>query len=77
MARLVRIVVCVVAVLGTVSFAADEKDGGALRLTLPPVFYVAPGVEMSIYYDNIVLTETPEAYRFTFKCAVGKSEARR
>ncbi len=50
---------------------------GGLRLTLPPVFYAAPGVETSLYYDNVVLTETPEKYSFTVKCSLGKSEERR
>jgi lysophospholipase L1-like esterase len=32
---------------------------------------------MSIYYDNIVLTEKPEAYVFRAACDIGKAEARR
>jgi len=39
--------------------------------------YATPDVPMSIYHDNIVLTETPEAYRFEFTCKLGTSEARR
>ena len=30
---------------------------GDLQLTLPPVVYATPDVQMSIYHDNIVLTE--------------------
>src|SRR5215207_2990715 len=48
-----------------------------LQLTLPPTLYAVPGVPMSVYFDNIVLTETPENYRFEVKCDVGASEARR
>lgn len=48
-----------------------------LQLTLPPVCYAVPGVPMSIYFDNVVLTETPEKYRFEVKCDVGAAEARR
>lgn len=51
--------------------------GGALRLTLPPVLYAVPGVPMSVYFDNVVLTEHPEQYRFEVTCDVGASETRR
>ena len=50
---------------------------GELQLTLPPVVYATPDVEMSIYHDNIVLTEKPESYRFEFRCPLGTNEARR
>ncbi|MBE2282623.1 MAG: SGNH/GDSL hydrolase family protein [Prosthecobacter sp.] len=53
------------------SFASD------LQLTLPPVIYATPEVEMSIYHDNIVLTEMPQDYRFEFACDVGSNEAQR
>lgn len=52
-------------------------QAGDLQLTLPPVLYATPGVEMSIYHDNVVLTETPELWRFEFECSLGKSEPRR
>lgn len=48
-----------------------------LQLTLPPVWYGTPGVPVSLYYDNVVLTEHPEALRFEVKCQLGQSEARR
>ena len=44
--------------------AASFSFAGDLQLTLPPVVYATPDVSMSIYHDNIVLTETPENYRF-------------
>jgi hypothetical protein len=50
---------------------------GDLQLTLPPVVYATPDVPMSIYYDNIVLTEKPEDYRFEVAGKLGKNEARR
>lgn len=46
----------------------------SLRLTLPPVFYAVPGVPMSVYFDNVVLTEHPENYRFEVRCDVGSTE---
>jgi lysophospholipase L1-like esterase len=48
-----------------------------LRLTLPPKTYATPGVPISIYHDNIVLTQHPEEYRFEFTCQLGKSDDRR
>lgn len=50
---------------------------GDLQLTLPPVVYAVPGVPLSIYYDNVVLTPNPERYRFEVSCAAGVGEARR
>jgi len=50
---------------------------GELQLTLPPVVYATPDVQMSLYHDNLVLTQTPEKYRFEFQCDVGANEARR
>lgn len=49
----------------------------SLQLTLPPMWYGTPGVPVSLYYDNVVLTEHPEALRFEVKCDFGQSEARR
>ena len=53
--------------------AAAEKTA-SLQLTFPPTIYAVPGVEMNIYYDNIVLTEMPEQYRFEFSCKIGTAE---
>lgn len=63
--------VSLVVVLQTLSAAES------LQLTLPPVWYGTPGVPVSLYYDNVVLTEQPEALRFEVKCDLGQSEARR
>lgn len=49
----------------------------SLALTLPPRWYATPGVPMSLYFDNVVLTETPESYRYEVTCDIGKTEARR
>jgi hypothetical protein len=57
--------------------SATAVEQTPLRLTLPPTWYGVPGVPMSLYYDNIVLTETPENYRFEVTCDIGKPEARR
>lgn len=57
------------------SFASAA--GPSLELTLPPKWHAVPGVPMSLYHDNIVLTEKPESFRFEITCDIGKSEPRR
>lgn len=59
------------------SLLATAALAGDLQLTLPPVVYATPDVEMSIYHDNIVLSEKPESYRFEFRCPLGTAETRR
>lgn len=63
--------------LGLVFAFTVSAFAGDLQLTLPPVVYATPGVAMSIYHDNIVLTEHPESYRFEFDCKLGQNEQRR
>ena len=59
--------------------AAEKRTAAKspLQLTLPPVCYAVVGVPMSIYYDNIVLTERPEDFRFTVEGDLGKAETQR
>lgn len=58
-------------------FVKAETSPSQLRLTLPAVWFAVPGVPMSLYYDNTVLTGNPESYRFEVTCNIGKSEPRR
>jgi len=44
---------------------------------LPPAFYAVPGRHMSVYFDNVVLTQHPEKYRFKVTCRLGRTEERR
>ena len=60
-----------------VSPASAAEKTQSLQLTLPPMFYAVPGVEMSIYFDNIVLTETPKNYRFEVDCEIGTVDQNR
>jgi hypothetical protein len=69
-----RVIIGVLACCCTIVAA---NAAGSLQLTLPPAIYAVPDVPMSIYFDNIVLTETPEQYRFEVKCDIGANEARR
>ena len=53
------------------------RGGEDLQLTLPPIIYAVPGVEMNIYFDNIVLVKETDAYQFHVTCDVGKTESKR
>lgn len=76
---MVRRISVLVVVLAFAAAARAEKpqSRSPLQLTLPPTCYAVVGQPMSIYYDNIVLTEKPEEYRFTVQCPLGKAETRR
>ena len=75
--RSYRFVLCAAIITASVSLSAENEKEPPLRLTLPPVFYAVPGHEMNVYYDNIVCTETPEKYKYKFKCNIGTHEERR
>lgn len=77
MLRRTSVFALVLALACAATAAAQAKQADSLQLTLPPACYAVVGVPMSVYYDNIVLTEKPEDYRFQVKCDVGTSEARR
>jgi lysophospholipase L1-like esterase len=71
--RFLRCLAAFVALLHAAALAAVAP----LQLTLPPACYAVPGVPFSVYYDNVVLTETPENFRFEFTSDLGAAEARR
>ena len=48
-----------------------------IQLTLPPAVYAVPGIEIGIYYDNIVLDKKSKELRFKFECRIGRQEERR
>src|SRR5690606_17914978 len=74
MNRMAIVVVSGILILPATSFGQSDAS---LQLTLPSQFYAVPGVETSIYFDNIVLTKTPEDYRFEVACDIGNVEQRR
>ncbi|MFO0871655.1 MAG: SGNH/GDSL hydrolase family protein [Pirellulales bacterium] len=49
----------------------------ALRLTLPPEIAAVVGVEMNVYFANVILSENPEAWSFHVTCPLGNTDARR
>lgn len=62
-------------ILLAVPTACAAED--TLRLTLPDEFYAVPGIRTNIYFDNVVLTKTPDEYRFEVECQIGQTEPRR
>ncbi len=73
--QVVFVMVC--AVLSASGIRAADETASALRLTLPAEIYAVVGVEMNVYFDNIVLTQTPEKFGFEFGCDVGTVKTRR
>ncbi len=76
-----RLAAALVWLLGFAPLVCWGEDGGAkenpLQLTLPSEFFAVPGAEMSIYFDNVVLTVSPQTYRFDVSCDIGSVEDRR
>lgn len=77
MNRLQSILYCLAVLVSTVCSAEEAANGKTLQLTLPSEFYAVPDVEVSIYFDNVVLTKTPDAYRFDVNCDIGQTQSRR
>jgi lysophospholipase L1-like esterase len=72
-----RILLTLLTLLAVARPGLAEIQPGVLRLTLPKEIYAVVDSEMNVYFDNIVLTESPETYRFSFQCDVGKTDSRR
>lgn len=50
---------------------ADHLFPGKVRLTLPSVIYGVVGIEMNVYFDNVVLVTNPDNYAFRVICGNG------
>lgn len=68
--RLLLLLICAGRLLAAP--AADED----LTPRLPPDIHAVVGQPLGIWYDNLVLTRTPEAYTFTITCDLGSAGER-
>lgn len=50
---------------------------GVVRLLLPEAIYAAPGVEMNVYFDNVVAVPRPGNYIFDVTCPKGTQQSER
>ena len=48
-----------------------------VKLQLPPAIYAVPGIETSIYFDNVVCVINPENYVFDVTCTKGRNDQKR
>ena len=53
----------------------EAKD--PLRLVLPPIIYAVPGIETSVYFDNVSLSINPANYVFDVHCNRGHLQQER
>lgn len=59
------------------SVSADEiATDVELQLTLPPAVYAVPGVTTSLFFDNLILTQSPATYQFRVTCDIGQTKER-
>jgi lysophospholipase L1-like esterase len=56
---------------GGTCLGAEKDVPGPVRLCLPPVINAVVGVEMNVYFDNVVLAIRPDAYAFDVNCPLG------
>lgn len=74
MTRIMATFAIIAVTLPKVTAAEPSPD---LRLTLPSEFYAVAGSEISVYFDNVVLTESPGQFRFEVACSIGETSKRR
>jgi lysophospholipase L1-like esterase len=69
------VVVVVALRLGTGAGVAEKAAD--LELVMPPVLHAVAGAGVSVCFDNVILSERPEAFRYEVRCAVGRVEGLR
>lgn len=77
MYRLFCLFAVFISISDTQGVAKEDEPTKPLQFTLPSMGYAVVGVLTSIYYDNLILTEKPEQYRFQIESDFGTGEARR
>jgi lysophospholipase L1-like esterase len=72
--------VCQILALSTFSpfaSAGETKAINSCRLILPPVVYAVVGVEMNLYFRNLILTPPGRVWIFDVTCAKGRQQVER
>lgn len=68
-------ILCIV-IISTVSFAAEPKEpaddfAGKVKLILPATIYAVRGIEVNIYFDNVIQVINSANYAFDVTCSAG------
>jgi lysophospholipase L1-like esterase len=74
---LTALLVTSLAALHAADVEAQRTAAAPPRLTLPPTIYAVPGVEMNLYFANVVLAAPTEELSFAVTCDVGDTDANR
>lgn len=81
MKKLLRLLFIAIIFQSAAAFAQDpaapKTPIRSLRLLLPPAVYAVPGHEISIYFDNVILTPCVKNYLFDVDCKAGRQDQER
>ena len=53
------------------------KNTANVRLLVPEKIYAVPGIEMNVYFNNIVTVINPANYVFDVNCEKGRNDVKR
>jgi lysophospholipase L1-like esterase len=68
---------CFLLLLPCATNAQEDTIAGPVRLALPPMLYGVPGIEMNVYFDNVLLTTNINNYAVDVICAKGQQQVER
>lgn len=81
MKKLLRLLSIAIIFQSALAFAQNATTAknpvNSLRLLLPPAVYAVPGHEISIYFDNVILTPCAKNYLFDADCKFGRQDQER
>jgi len=79
LAALITLLVASLAAVNAAEKTSEPEPAApaSLRLTLPPTVYAVPGVEVNLYFANVILAPPTEEFSFAVTCDVGETDAQR